>query len=668
MGESNIELMGLAQTRMVDENGILTPQWAVFLNTLLAKISAGLPDTLLEIVTGGFTNNDPGAGEVSWSDIRITYGGKRYSIAPDDTTDEWIYWSFAHKNQFLTDSSAPTLSSTVILVGRNVSGTFTSLYRPQDRSELERLYAAIDADGLLEIPPLVQSRIKTAQSVGSITETFEDETSLLNSEYSVAAGSTPTFPDSDGQRGGKVCNMVNYSALRCDTYFPFDPTSLYRATARFRSITVDDNTKDNFALRLYTYDEDFVATSPVYTDMFYQQADDLDDEAWTELTVYLKGEGGTSGTGTRDDPLQLDTGARYFRIGVVANYNASNINEFEWDYFQVQEVELVPTTTGDLGDDDWMYGHEADTQGASEFRGDFDPAANPDYATNDITTLGTHFKHNWAGGKKLYVSFPSGWVSYGDESGQPWFLTVTVTVAGDDNLAITSAKTGTGPYFYTVDINLADTTGSKNLADLIQVALRALGASYTIGTRDFDMTGCFVTMEDNYAGAPPTTGSAGFTPIYENRVYTCMLGFTEGSDNESYFPPDELAYWLEGAEAVDEWDPAYTWENFDLRDYDTGGNTDASWYGDNLGVPTGTRAVTLSVEIVGGPADSVLFIRRKGWTGSRKTKELYTPAGETLIHSDIFVELDPDDPQIQVMFQNGSWDAVAKITIDYVQP
>jgi len=44
------------------------------------------------LMAGDFTDNDPSAGYVSWSDIEITANGETYSITDDDTSDRYIYW------------------------------------------------------------------------------------------------------------------------------------------------------------------------------------------------------------------------------------------------------------------------------------------------------------------------------------------------------------------------------------------------------------------------------------------------------------------------------------------------------------------------------------------------------------------------------------------------
>jgi hypothetical protein len=75
---------------------------------------------------GAFTDNDPGAGEVSWTSFKLKYQGTAYTIAADDTALEYLYWD--------VNSSPTTLLSTATRsnavgvgkfpVGWNNGGTF----------------------------------------------------------------------------------------------------------------------------------------------------------------------------------------------------------------------------------------------------------------------------------------------------------------------------------------------------------------------------------------------------------------------------------------------------------------------------------------------------------------------------------------------------------------
>ena len=61
-----------------------------------------------------FQDNDPGAGYISWSkadaddDIEIVYQGVSYAITPDDTNDEFVYWTPEYPTVFLTTNLAAT--------------------------------------------------------------------------------------------------------------------------------------------------------------------------------------------------------------------------------------------------------------------------------------------------------------------------------------------------------------------------------------------------------------------------------------------------------------------------------------------------------------------------------------------------------------------------------
>lgn len=70
-----------------------------------------------------FTDDDPAAGSVSWSDCSVVYKGTTHTITDGDTTDKYIYWELSTPGTFQTSATKPSLGDDDILVAINDNGT-----------------------------------------------------------------------------------------------------------------------------------------------------------------------------------------------------------------------------------------------------------------------------------------------------------------------------------------------------------------------------------------------------------------------------------------------------------------------------------------------------------------------------------------------------------------
>jgi len=160
---------------------------------------------------------------------------------------------------------------------------------------------------------------------------------------------------------------------------------------------------------------------------------------------------------------------------------------------------------------------------------DFNPAAA--FFVGEYTKLGSYSALNAGGGTKyLYVASPYG--QTGDTG-----LTVACVSAGADTMTVT--KVGAA-----ITINLANATPAKNAANLIQVALRALGTVNSI-----DVSAWTVTENPPYAAARPTAGVniAGAAMTNLDKAYQCTATspIPTSAYNTNYFPFAEASYWTE---------------------------------------------------------------------------------------------------------------------------
>lgn len=83
---------------------------------------------LLQVKAGTWTDDDPGAGSVSWAGIVVFLDGVSYPITDADTNEKWIYWSFGDSVLTTSASTFPILGPTDYLIGWNDGGTFKALW------------------------------------------------------------------------------------------------------------------------------------------------------------------------------------------------------------------------------------------------------------------------------------------------------------------------------------------------------------------------------------------------------------------------------------------------------------------------------------------------------------------------------------------------------------
>ncbi len=74
----------------------------------------------------GLTDNDPGAGEISWDAFDLRFAGNTYSISAGDTANKFAYWSEGDTTLTGTDAFVPQLGD--FLIFTNEAGTADEAY------------------------------------------------------------------------------------------------------------------------------------------------------------------------------------------------------------------------------------------------------------------------------------------------------------------------------------------------------------------------------------------------------------------------------------------------------------------------------------------------------------------------------------------------------------
>lgn len=156
---------------------------------------------------------------------------------------------------------------------------------------------------------------------------------------------------------------------------------------------------------------------------------------------------------------------------------------------------------------------------------DFDPA--PGYSVGADARVGKYRTLNFGSSKYLYIA-----ATYKQEGAAG--IKIVLETAADDTLAVSDSND-------TITISLANATSSKNAANLIQVALRALAE-----VNDIDVSEWTVTENAAYAAARPIIGEDSAVAMADgDKVYDCILQVAASATNTSYFPPVETTYWTE---------------------------------------------------------------------------------------------------------------------------
>jgi len=148
------------------------------------KITAGLLTVdrlnILGIIMQGFTwaDNDPGAGSISWTEGTLVYGGTKYTITANDTSDKYIYWEGGNST-FSTSETFPTLGHEDFLIATNVNGTYDLAWN--NANAAERISTGDIADASITTAKIGTAQIKTALiENGAITTALIAEAAITN--------------------------------------------------------------------------------------------------------------------------------------------------------------------------------------------------------------------------------------------------------------------------------------------------------------------------------------------------------------------------------------------------------------------------------------------------------------------------------------------------------
>ena len=74
-----------------------------------------------------FTDDDPGAGSVSWVEFTLTYDGETYTVVAGNTALKYIWWDLSNPTALQVTDTKPTMGVGDILVAINNSGTARQL-------------------------------------------------------------------------------------------------------------------------------------------------------------------------------------------------------------------------------------------------------------------------------------------------------------------------------------------------------------------------------------------------------------------------------------------------------------------------------------------------------------------------------------------------------------
>lgn len=163
-----------------------------------------------------------------------------------------------------------------------------------------------------------------------------------------------------------------------------------------------------------------------------------------------------------------------------------------------------------------------------ESMADFNPASA--FFVGEYTKVGKSVDIGFAGSKHLYISAPYGRPNSGT-------IKIEATTNGADTLSITTAGD-------TITIAFANTTGSKNAANLIQVGVRALGVVNAVDVSDW-----YATENAAYAAARPV--AATLAPTFcsgGETLFQCASTIVISASNTNHYPPAEATFWTLVAE------------------------------------------------------------------------------------------------------------------------
>jgi hypothetical protein len=154
---------------------------------------------------------------------------------------------------------------------------------------------------------------------------------------------------------------------------------------------------------------------------------------------------------------------------------------------------------------------------------DFDPSG--DYFVGEYVKVGKSVDISFAGSKHLYISAPYGRSNSGT-------IKIAASTNGADSLSVTAAGD-------TITIAVANGTGSKNAANLVQTAVRALGTVNGVSVADW-----YATENAAYAASRPITASLAATLCSGGESFhQCTAEIFSSASNTNKYPPAEATSW-----------------------------------------------------------------------------------------------------------------------------
>jgi hypothetical protein len=112
-------------------------------------VAAGWPKNeskQFAIVSGTFTDDSPDTNSVAWASCVVEYDSATYDITDDNTSDAWIYWDLSDPTVFATSATLPSVTSDVIIVGKNTAGAFTPSWKSGQGTMAEMVVGTLVAD------------------------------------------------------------------------------------------------------------------------------------------------------------------------------------------------------------------------------------------------------------------------------------------------------------------------------------------------------------------------------------------------------------------------------------------------------------------------------------------------------------------------------------------
>jgi hypothetical protein len=146
----------------------MAPEWIQYYQLKDNYQSVYSSNSMLEIWSGSFNNNNPSAGSVAWDKIKVKYNGSIHTITNSNTSDSYVYWEPTDPKVFSSTNILPTVSQYLFIIGYNQDGTFQTLWRPEDLQT--RVLLGLSSDGTVNADKVNADSI----TEGTITEDIGD--------------------------------------------------------------------------------------------------------------------------------------------------------------------------------------------------------------------------------------------------------------------------------------------------------------------------------------------------------------------------------------------------------------------------------------------------------------------------------------------------------------